>query len=199
MAHISTLFGLGNPGKRYRDTRHNLGSGTLDLLAERRGLKWTRGDGPYFESRWRFAAREIRLVKSRVYMNVSGCILDHVPVGGASELLVICDDLSLPLGRLRIRQQGGSGGHLGLESVITSLGTEAFLRMRLGIGTPPPGIEWSEFVLLPFLDEEREIVRGMLETAVDAIEAIARDGVEHAMQIYNRRVSAEDGNPDAAG
>jgi PTH1 family peptidyl-tRNA hydrolase len=197
MSHISKLFGLGNPGRRYSDTRHNLGSGALDLLAKRHGLAWARGEGPYLESRWGFAGREIGLIKSLTYMNASGRVFERLPVGEPGGLLVICDDLSLPLGRLRIRQKGGSGGHLGLESVSAGLGSEAFARMRLGIGNPPPGIDWSEFVLMAFLDEEREIVRGMLETAVDAIEAIVRDGVGHAMQLYNRRPAADDRDPDS--
>jgi PTH1 family peptidyl-tRNA hydrolase len=192
MSKISTLFGLGNPGERYRDTRHNLGSAALDLLAERHGLSWARREGPYLECSWSFAGREIGLIKSLTYMNISGRVLEHLAIGEPSELLVICDDLSLPLGRLRIRQRGGSGGHLGLESLIVGLGTEAFARLRLGIGTPPPGIEWSEFVLMPFLDEERETVREMLLTAVEAVETVARHGLVHAMQQYNRRPPPDD-------
>jgi PTH1 family peptidyl-tRNA hydrolase len=190
MSDISMLFGLGNPGDRYRNTRHNLGSNALDLLASKHSLKWAKGDGPFLQSQWRLLGRAVILLKSLTYMNVSGCALELLPGVEPSELLVLCDDMSLPLGRLRIRERGGSGGHLGLESVIVSLDSEAFARMRLGIGALPPGLDGSEFVLMPFLDEEQEIVRNMLLTAVEAIETIVSKGVKQAMQLYNRR-SAE--------
>jgi len=119
-------------------------------------------------------------------MNDSGRALDDFGGIDPDALLVLCDDMSLPLGRMRIRGGGGSGGHLGLESVIFSLGTERFARMRLGIGPPPPGIDWSEFVLLPFLEEERTAARELLESAADALETILTGGLDRAMNRYNR-------------
>ena len=186
---VSILFGLGNPGGHYRHTRHNLGLEALELLARRHSLTWEHGKGPFLFSRWSFAGREITLLKSLTYMNDSGRALEEYAGVDPHSLLVLCDDMSLPLGRLRIRAGGGSGGHLGLESVISNLGTERFARMRLGIGSPPARIDWSEFVLMPFLEEEREATGELLESAADALETIAEKGLDHAMQVYNRRTA----------
>ncbi len=190
MSGISILFGLGNPGRRYSNTRHNLGSLTLDLLASRHGLSWKRGEGLSLVSRWERESGDIILLKSTTYMNASGEALESIPGLDPARLIVICDDLSLPLGMIRMRKQGGSGGHLGLESVIMSLETEAFARLRLGIGSPPPAIDWSEFVLMPFLLEERPDVDAMLETAVEALEMAVTEGMDKAMQEYNRKADA---------
>lgn len=184
---VSILFGLGNPGERYRHTRHNLGLGALEVLARRHSSIWKQGKGSFFYSRLNIAGREITLLRSLTYMNDSGRALGDYGDVDPSSLLVLCDDMSLPLGRLRIRAGGGSGGHLGLESVIMTLGTERFARMRLGIGPPPARIDWSEFVLMPFLEEERERVSELLETAADALETIVHQDIDQAMQAYNRR------------
>jgi PTH1 family peptidyl-tRNA hydrolase len=184
---VSILFGLGNPGERYRHTRHNLGLEALGLLARRHSLSWERGKGSFRFSLWNFAGREITLLESLTYMNDSGRALEEYAGVNPGILLVLGDDMSLSLGRLRIRAGGGSGGHLGLESIITSLGTERFARMRLGIGSPPARIDWSEFVLMPFLAEEREAAGELLESAADALETIVKEGLDRAMQVYNRR------------
>jgi PTH1 family peptidyl-tRNA hydrolase len=184
---VSILFGLGNPGERYRRTRHNLGAGALEVFARRHSAAWERGDGSFFHARADVAGREITLLRSLTYMNDSGRALADYGEVDPSSLLVLCDDMSLPLGMLRIRAGGGSGGHLGLESVIMTLGTERFARMRLGIGSPPSMIDWSEFVLMPFLEEEREAVGELLEAAADALETVLSRGIDTAMQEYNRR------------
>ena len=186
---VSILFGLGNPGGRYRHTRHNLGLEALELFADRRSSSWERGDGAFSRALCGFAGREIVLVRSLTYMNDSGRALEDYGRVDPASLLVICDDMSLPLGMLRIRAGGGSGGHLGLESIIMTLGTESFARMRLGIGSPPPRIAWSEFVLMPFLEEERETVGELLGSAADALETILEGGIDRAMREYNRRAA----------
>ena len=190
MSGISFLFGLGNPGKRYGQTRHNLGHGALDLLASRHGLSWSSGRGPTVVSRWKRDSRDITLLKSTTYMNASGQALDSFPDLDPSRLVVVCDDFNLPLGMIRIRKRGGSGGHLGLESVTKSLGTDEFARLRIGIGSPPAGIDWSEFVLMPFLLEERPEVERMLSAAADALEMMIDEGIDQAMQEYNRKADA---------
>ena len=187
MPGISILFGLGNPGRQYAQTRHNLGHETLDFLASRHGLSWERGEGLSFVSRWERESGDVILLKSTTYMNASGEALERFTGLDPARLIVVCDDLSLPLGMLRIRRQGGSGGHLGLESVTMSIETEAFARLRLGIGSPPPAIDWSEFVLMPFLLEERPDVERMLGAAADALEMVISEGIDQAMQEYNRK------------
>jgi PTH1 family peptidyl-tRNA hydrolase len=189
MSGISILFGLGNPGRRYRRTRHNLGVLALDLLASRNGLTWEQGIGPCLVTSWKLESGDVTLLKSTTYMNESGKAVARLPGLDPARLIVVCDDLSLPLGMLRIRRQGGSGGHLGLESVIMSIETEGFARLRLGIGSPPPAIDWSEFVLMPFLLEELPDVERMIEEAADALEMVVVEGIEKAMQAYNRKAS----------
>ncbi len=184
---VSILFGLGNPGERYHHTRHNLGRAALELFARRRSMTWERGEGAFVFSRSKSARGEMTLLESLTYMNDSGRALEEYAGVDPDALLVLCDDMSLPLGRLRIRPGGGSGGHLGLESIIMALGTERFARMRLGIGSPPDLIDASEFVLMPFLEEERKTVADMLESAVEALETILAEGLDQAMQEYNRR------------
>jgi PTH1 family peptidyl-tRNA hydrolase len=192
MSGISIVVGLGNPGPDYRSTRHNLGFMALDALARRHALSWKRAAGPVQRAIWRVGRRNITLIKPLLYMNESGLPLERSGVIEQEELLVVCDDLNLPLGQLRLRKRGGSGAHKGLHSIIEHLGTEDFSRLRMGIGSPPAGIDWVTFVLSKFYDEEREQVHRMIESAADAIEVAVRSGLEEAMQRFNR------GNPTRA-
>jgi PTH1 family peptidyl-tRNA hydrolase len=191
MSGISILIGLGNPGKIYRHTRHNLGGETLDLVVKRHRLKWRKAAGPVMESRLQLAGREVLLLKPLTFMNVSGEALSGYGDLDPGILLAIFDDINLPLGRLRLRKRGGSGGHRGIESVVRYLGTEDFARLRLGVGAPPPGIEWSEYVLSPFPNEERKRVGRMIATAADALEIVLQQGIETAMDMYNSKDSEE--------
>jgi PTH1 family peptidyl-tRNA hydrolase len=186
MEEISIVCGLGNPGPRYRATRHNLGFMALDALSERHSFSWGRSAGPAETARWRVAGRLVTLVKPLTWMNESGLALERLgPIEPAS-LLVVCDDLNLPLGRLRMRSRGGAGGHRGLESIIGRLGTEEFARLRLGIGGAPSGADRVEFVLADIPREEREAVDGMLEAAAAVIETAVHAGLEVAMRLANR-------------
>ena len=185
MSEVAIVCGLGNPGPRYRSNRHNLGFMALDTLSERHSLSWRRAAGPAQVALWRVAGRAVILIKPLTYMNESGAaLLKH---GGTvtGSLLVVCDDLNLPLGAVRLRPRGGSGGHKGLDSLIEHLGTEDFPRLRLGIGSARPGVEWAEFVLSDFLPEEREAVNGMIEAAAEAIETAVRQGLDAAMGRFN--------------
>jgi PTH1 family peptidyl-tRNA hydrolase len=120
-------------------------------------------------------------------MNASGEALLHYGDFVPSSLLVVCDDINLPLGRMRLRRSGGSGGHLGIESIISCIDDDGFARLRIGVGSPPPGIDWSDYVLERFPVSEREAANRLVDTAADAIEIIVRDGLGAAMQEYNRR------------
>lgn len=166
----------------------------LDALSKRHSFSWKRAPGPAQTALWRVAARTVTLIKPLTHMNDSGIALARCGASGSGELLVVCDDLNLPLGQLRLRSRGGSGGHKGLESIIEHLGTEDFARLRLGIGGAPAGTDWVEFVLSEFAAEERETVDGMIEAAADTIETAVRAGLDAAV----RRLSRAEGPSDPA-
>jgi peptidyl-tRNA hydrolase, PTH1 family len=185
MSEVAIVCGLGNPGPRYRSNRHNLGFMALDILSGRHALSWRRAAGPSEVALWRVAGRQVSLVKPLTWMNESGSALAKQRGAPADGLLVVCDDLNLPLGALRLRPRGGSGGHKGLDSVIEHLGTSDFPRLRLGVGSAPPGVDWVEFVLSDFLPEEREAMKGLVEAAADAIETAVRQSLDAAMRRFN--------------
>ncbi|MBN2072027.1 MAG: aminoacyl-tRNA hydrolase [Candidatus Krumholzibacteriota bacterium] len=191
MSDISFLCGLGNPGGKYRSTRHNLGFDTLDLLARRRKLEWKNRRDTALVSRWSVAGRDIVLIKPLTYMNLSAQALELFPSISGESLLVICDDINLPLGRLRIREGGGSGGHRGLESISGYLATDRYPRLRMGAGPSPDGEEWSDFVLSPFTAIEKPLAEKMVEEGVDAIEFVVREGIEAAQREFNRRMGGQ--------
>ncbi len=195
MPEITFVLGLGNPGQEYAGTRHNLGYDTLDALAGRHRLGWKDRRGMALETRWRFAGRHITLLKPLTFMNLSG---DALKITGASpdSVLVVCDDIHLPVGLIRIRAGGGSGGHRGLESVTGTLGTPGFARLRLGAGPAPPGALWSDFVLGGFDEGEAEVVSGMVSDAADAVELMLIRGLTAAQGRYNRK-APRDGADEA--
>jgi PTH1 family peptidyl-tRNA hydrolase len=180
---IKIVFGLGNPGRLYQKTRHNVGFMVVSRLARRMGLKF---DKKFCSSR--VAEGEgIVLAKPYTYVNLSGkaakALLQRFSLS-PEELLVVCDDVALPLGRIRIRRKGSDGGHNGLRSIIKELGTENFPRLRVGIGRE--GIkDLVGYVLGEFEREEMEILEKVLEVAVDAVECIIKEGIEEAMNKYN--------------
>lgn len=180
------IVGLGNPGTRYAETRHNLGFWVLEELARRLGAEPPQPDCHALVSR----ARGLVLAWPQTFMNRSGhavrCLLERHghPV---EDVLIVFDDVTLPLGKLRLRRAGSPGGHRGLESVLESLGTDEVPRLRAGIRdeTTPAGDALVEFVLAPFLEVEREAVETLVGRAADACEAWAAEGIEVAMQRFN--------------
>ena len=180
---IKIVLGLGNPGRLYQKTRHNVGFMVVSRLARRMGLKF---DKKFCSSR--VAEGEgIVIAKPYTYVNLSGkaakALLQRFSLA-PQDMLVICDDVALPLGRIRIRRKGSDGGHNGLRSIIKELGTEEFPRLRVGIGRE--GIkDLVEYVLGEFEREEMEILEKVLEVAVNAVECILREGIEEAMNKYN--------------
>lgn len=184
---MKILVGLGNPGEKYAKTRHNLGFMVVDRLAGRLGvevrvrrLMSLIGEAPLNTER-------LVLVKPQKYVNQSGQpvkkVLEHYACSPEA-LMVICDDLNLPLGKLRIRRKGSSGGHRGLESIITYLGSAEFLRLRIGVGSPLQG-EAREYVLAPFAVDEEGVIEEALERACDAIIDWVHGDVEECMKKYN--------------
>lgn len=181
------LVGLGNPGARYALTRHNLGFRVVELLARRWGAgAWH----PACESlvvETQVAGLGVWLAKPQTYMNRSGSAARQLARQSGVEIgriVVVHDDLDLPLGRLRIRVRGGHGGHNGLRSVIESLGTTEFVRLKLGIGRPPEGVGVVDHVLTPFLQQEEAALPEFLARAVEAVESIIVEGPEGAMNLF---------------
>ena len=199
------IFGLGNPGPRYDGTRHNVGFAALDRLTRRWELVWSPpGAGQPLawsaEGAWRDTP--VRLFKPSTYMNLSGAVIESEGVERrpeAERLLVLYDDADLELGRTRLRRRGGAGGHNGVRSVIEAMGTEGFPRLKLGVrGTDRPGGDLVDYVLRPFDGEEGPAVNAMLDRAVDAVECVLADGVDVAMNRYNRPLEAESNDESRA-
>jgi PTH1 family peptidyl-tRNA hydrolase len=187
---MRVIVGLGNPGFEYEETRHNLGFMVLDSLCRRMdGLKLreTATHSVYAEVQWR--GIPLVLAKPTTFMNHSGFavreILNRFDTS-PGEILVVCDDLALPVGFVRIRARGGSGGHKGMESIIQEIGTGDFPRLRIGIG--PPDGDTVDYVLSEFFPDETEAVKNSIEQAAEVALCFLTDGTEIAMQRFNRRV-----------
>ncbi|MCK4774515.1 MAG: aminoacyl-tRNA hydrolase [Candidatus Krumholzibacteria bacterium] len=188
MATNLIVCGLGNPGPEYTDTRHNLGFWVTDLLRERYRGRWRRPCDLYVESRVRIAGKPISLVKPLTYMNLSGDAL-RLLTGSEefdpTDLLVVCDDTALPLGRIRLRKKGSDGGHNGLQSIIEALGTREFARLRLGVGSAPEETDQADFVLSVFPAGLVEPAREMVARAAECVEAWVAEGTNAAMNRFN--------------
>lgn len=182
------IVGLGNPGRKYDNTRHNVGFEVIASLARRFSCERpkARFSGEAVEARID-GARTI-LLYPLTYMNRSGrsvreaCDFYKLP---ASSVLVICDDMNLPLGRLRFRPKGSAGGQKGLKDIIHQLGTEEIQRLRVGVGTPPPNWKASDFVLSRFHGDELDIIRDACDRAVDGVRCWLTDGISEAMNRFN--------------
>ena len=185
VARIRLVAGLGNPGAEYARTRHNIGFMVVDRLAQSVSSTWSEAG--------KFGAAVARLesamlVKPMAFMNRSGVPLHAVAQFykiPPHEILVVLDDLALPLGRLRCREGWGPGGHNGLESIIVQFGTEAIPRLRIGIGAAPAGGS-TDYVLGRFFEEELKIVDGTIETAMEAVKWAIDNGVVSAMNKFNK-------------
>jgi PTH1 family peptidyl-tRNA hydrolase len=186
---VKLIAGLGNPGPKYAGTRHNVGFDVADELARRRGLSF--GVGPAEALVARVPGPEpVWLVKPLSYMNLSGRPIAElvryyrIPLDA---LLVVLDDVHLPLGRLRARARGSDGGHNGLRSIIAELGTTGFARLRLGVGRGDPARDLADHVLARFDPEERREVDAMIQAAADAAELFCTEGIDAVMNRYNRK------------
>lgn len=189
-AGVGLIVGLGNPGARYRNTPHNLGFRVVDRLAAEAGVKLTRREAHACTARARLEGIEVVLAQPQTYMNASGvavgALLDRSALTPAA-LIVIADDVALPWGSLRIREQGSAGGHNGLESVIAALDTQAFVRVRVGIQPAQPVDDLAEYVLAPIPTDLRSQAAEMVAEAAAAVRTILREGAKKAMTRYNRR------------
>jgi peptidyl-tRNA hydrolase, PTH1 family len=182
------IIGLGNPGRRYRGNRHNVGFHILDALAQDLQVRFTRTQANALVTDTRLEGVRLILAKPQTFMNHAGRSVSslarffRLP---PEQILAVHDDLDLPLAALRLRPGGGSGGHRGLGSIVEHLGLAEFPRLRFGIGRPPGAMDPAEFVLQDFGPQEEDIVRAGVERAVACIRTFALDGIQAAMTHYN--------------
>lgn len=195
------IVGLGNPGREYAFTPHNLGFLVIDCLAERFGIRVTRPEAQSYIGLGQIAGHEVALAKPQTYMNASGhAVADLVERYEAdpAETIVISDEIALPWGVIRIRERGSAGGHNGLKSVIGALGTDEFLRIRLGICPEFPPRDLAAYDLAPIGKDVRKVAEEMVGNAADAIEVILAEGVGAAMSRFNRRNTPGDDETKAS-
>lgn len=199
---LCVIVFLGNPGPEYIETRHNLGWWVADNLTKMARVRFKPGPGHFDWVEGRLGGQKVLLVKPRTFMNASGEAVTQVAHKKPLEpdrLIVVADDYALPLGRIRIRAEGSSGGHKGLASVIDHLGTERFTRVRVGVGPLPDEDEAAEFVLDRFGADEFIVAREMAARAADAVTMILARGVEAAANVFNRKPPAPDEPTKSSG
>ncbi|HEV2298216.1 MAG TPA: aminoacyl-tRNA hydrolase [Candidatus Acidoferrales bacterium] len=195
------IVGLGNPGRKYEWTPHNLGFQVIDLLAERWNIRVTRPEAQSLIGLGRIATGEVILAKPQTYMNSSGhAVADLLERNEADSaaLIVASDEIALPWGMIRIRERGSAGGHNGLKSVIGALGTDEFLRVRLGIRPKFPVSDLAAYDLAPMGKEVRKIAEEMIGEAANAVETILADGVNRAMAKFNRKAAVDEEAAESA-
>lgn len=182
---------LGNPGLRYEGTRHNAGFMTADALARKKNIRINRSRFRALTGTCTMGGETVMLMKPQTYMNLSGEAVGQaarfykIP---ADHVLVVSDDISLPIGGIRIRTKGSAGGHNGLKNIISVLGTEEFPRIRLGVGAPPhPDYEMMDWVLSAFKDQDAVDMADSVSRAADAVECFITKGPEKAMNLYSQK------------
>ena len=201
---MKVLMGLGNPGDEYAATRHNVGFRVAEEVLRRHGARRAGRRCRSLVAETSLDAVPVLVARPLTFMNRSGAAaveLLRAAEAEPADLLVVCDDLNLDLGVLRLRARGSHGGHNGLLAIVEALGTREFPRLRVGVGPPDPGVPHAEFVLAPFRRRDREAVEAMVGQAADGAETALTAGIQAAMNRFNRRpLPTEDGGrPDAGG
>jgi PTH1 family peptidyl-tRNA hydrolase len=189
------IVGLGNPGIEYAWTPHNLGFLVVDKLAERAGIRVTRPEAKSYVGLGNIAGHEVVLAKPQTMMNLSGLAVRELLARAGcepSDVIVICDDIALPWGMLRVRERGSAGGHNGLKSVIGALGTIEFPRVRLGVQPEELRGDLREYVLRQIRRDEEDLVAEEIEQGAEAVNVIVTEGIAAAMNRFNRRVQPPD-------
>lgn len=183
------IAGLGNPGRQYANTRHNVGFMALDLLGQRHNIGYPEDGHKSMFGKGHIGTEKVVLVKPLTYMNLSGealvSICNYYKIDVSSELIVIYDDIDLDPGQLRIRKSGSAGGHNGMKNIVKMLGTQEFMRVRIGVGAKPKGWDLADYVLAQLNDEDFPPIRDAVEHAADAVELILSDGIDTAMNRFN--------------
>ena len=185
------IVGLGNPGRQYEATRHNMGFDVIDKLVEEYNVPQSGVKFNAMYGKGRIEGQPVILMKPLSYMNLSGGpvrdMANYFKIDPETEMIVIYDDIDLEPGQLRIRKKGSAGGHNGIKDIIRRLGTEKFIRIRVGVGAKPKDWDLADFVLGHFSDSDRKLVDEGINDAAEAVEMILSEGVDAAMNKYNRK------------
>jgi PTH1 family peptidyl-tRNA hydrolase len=193
---VKLVVGLGNPGIEYQFTPHNLGYLTIDRIAQRCKVDVHSRRCQAVTAKAKLAGHDVLLAKPETYVNLSGLsvrkLVEDLGIDPANDLIVVYDELDLPMGAIRVRPRGGTAGHNGLESIIGALGTEEFTRVRLGIAPDHAVRDGAKYVLAQFKKAQLEMIDEVLDRAADAVEAILKDGVAAAMNRFNVRPKKAD-------
>lgn len=197
---MKLVVGLGNPGRAYRWTRHNMGFQLIDILSEKRGIEVSRRGMKSLYGMGKIGQEGVILAKPLTYMNLSGEAVGQllrffkIP---PQELVVLHDDLDLPWGKIRIRVRGGYGGHQGVKSIIEAVGSDRFVRMKVGIGRPAESDQDpADYVLEPLRDQEREEFKDVVRRAVEAVEVVLLEGPQEAMDRFHKNGESKKQNPE---
>jgi len=185
---MKVVLGIGNPDEKYADTRHNVGWRVVDALSVKIGEKFRKAGFEFWAAEGRLGRREVALVRTWTYVNGTGRVIPELLKRYGDEILVVCDDVDLPVGRLRIRKKGSSGGHNGLQSVADALGHDGFARLRIGIGG---GQRDPAYVLGRPGRDEKPLLDRAVEEACEAVRCWMDEGIEKCMTRFNRRVESE--------
>lgn len=190
------IAGLGNPTLQYEGTRHNVGFDVIDKIADKYNISVETRKSRAFIGKGLIAEQKVILVKPQTYMNLSGesirSLADYYKVAEETELIVIYDDVSLDVGGLRVRKKGSAGGHNGMKSIISQLGTDVFPRIKVGVGEKPKHYDLADYVLGHFTKEERVHMEEGYDKAIKAVELIVNDEIDAAMNECNRKVKSKE-------
>lgn len=184
------IVGLGNPGLKYKYTKHNLGYRVVESLAKEAGIKISQKRHKSLMAKGRILGEEVVLLMPQTYMNLSGQAIAEFfreEIKDIDDLVVICDDINMELGKVRLRRQGSSGGHKGLESIIQCMGHDDFARLRIGIATEAHKGDITHYVLSPFRRKELRNVSHVIRLAKDAVICLIKEGIEPAMAKFNKK------------
>lgn len=193
------IVGLGNPGNRYSQTRHNVGFKVIENLALKFNLKPQSESKNYLTYRGKFENNEFSLLLPQTYMNLSGIAVKEFSIKHnvtISSLLIVCDDINLPLGKVRLRSKGSDGGHNGLYSIINELGSKDFPRLRVGIGNDFEKERLADFVLSPFSEEELRVIEQAINFSAEISEQFLIGGLKAAMEYYSKKLKTLRENPN---
>ena len=185
---MNLIIGLGNPGKTYAHNRHNVGFRCINHLAKLHGISIKKQQCQSQSGIGRIARKQVLLVKPKTFMNLSGKSVKSLVrryKATANDIVVIHDDLDLPLGKIRLYHNGGSGGHKGVESITDELDSRDFLRIRIGIGRPPEDKDPVDYVLSDFRPDEKPVVESAVDKVGEAIVCLLTEGIEMAMNVFN--------------